>query len=75
MKIKVDNRRRVVIPALFADGLGIKENSEVNVELNDNKMIISRSDEFNIKDYIKTLLKENISFETERYLKDILKRI
>ena len=75
MKIKVDSRRRIVIPTLFAKELGIKENSVVTAELNDGKMAISKSDEIDLKRYINDLLKEDITFETERYLKDILKRI
>lgn len=75
MKIKVDSRRRIVIPTLFAKELGIKENSVVTAKLNDGKMAISKSDEIDLKRYINDLLKEDITFETERYLKDILKRI
>lgn len=75
MKIKVDSRRRIVIPTLFADELGIKENSVVNVDLKDKKIIITKCNDFNLKEYIEILLQGDISFETERFLKDILNKI
>ena len=75
MKIKLDGRRRVTIPTIFSEELGIKENSVVNIELKNNQIMISNANEFNIQEYIEEILGEDISFETERYLKEILKKI
>jgi len=75
MKIKLDGRRRIVIPTLFADELGIKEKGTINIDLKGKEIIITKHDEFDLKEYIEDLLKDDITFETERYLKDILKRI
>lgn len=75
MKLKLDGRRRVTIPTIFSEELGIKENSTINVELKDNQIIISNAHKFNLKGYIEDLLEEDISFETERYLKDILSKM
>lgn len=75
MKLKLDGRRRVTIPTIFCEELGINENSIIDIELKDQEIVISKAHKFNIKNYIEDLLQDDISFETERYLRDILKRI
>ena len=64
MKIKVDSKRRIELPTLFADELNIKKNSVVNVDLKDKKIIITKCNNFDLKEYIEILLQSDISFET-----------
>lgn len=38
---KIDEHRRILIPQELRDKIGIKKNSEIELEVEDNKIIIS----------------------------------
>lgn len=71
-----DSLGRIVIPKEMRKELGFKENSEADIELKNDAIIIKNPKSFDLKEYIKEIqLKEETSTETYRVLEDILGKI
>ena len=58
MKIYIDNLGRIVIPAAMRKELGIENGSYLNIELKEQKIIITNPEEIDYKEIIKEAIED-----------------
>lgn len=76
IKRNIDSLGRIVIPKEMRKEIGVENGDEVDISLNEKKIIISNPKNFDIKKYIKNIqLDEKTSTETYRVLEDILNKL
>ncbi len=71
MNRKIDELGRLVIPKEMRKKLGLNERDEVKIELENDKIILTNPNKFNLEKYIEELLEDELY---ESY-KDILNHL
>lgn len=67
MNRNIDGLGRVVIPKEIRNKLGIKENDNLKIELNNNKIILSKNDEIDYKAIVKKMKKKLNEYKIKPY--------
>ena len=79
MKKQIDDRGRILIPLAFKEEIGIKDNDFIDMQVQANKIIISKFDEImtpeEIKKMYKDVIKLNDDSEYNKGFIDALKMI
>jgi len=70
---RIDDLGRIVIPKEMRNEIGLKNGDEANIEVQDNNIIISNPNKFDLKAYLEEQIKEcNNKLELEPFENEVL---